>query len=435
MKKSSLVLAAPLVLGALTLSACSAGQSNASESSATQQSSATSSCRVMDSSLDWFGDNLTRIDEMIAELGECGGSGEYADGAPVAFFDWDNTVVKNDIGDAQTFWMLANGKVRQPADRDWRTVSPWITDEAARVLSGACDALAEPGEPMDTASQDGAGCADEILSVYSEGVTTTGEEAFTGFNARRIEPQYAFAAQLLAGWTTEEVKEFATSAREQNLDAAEGATQVVGTTEVTGWVRYYDQVVDLIETLRANGFDVRIISASAEPVAEVWGEALGFGAGKVMGVVTSSADSEKLTTTLASCGGDEASMPYIEGKRCRVNEEVFGIDSSEAFEVADEPARAAFAAGDSDTDVSFMSDATGLRLAINRNKTELMCQAYFNADGKWIVNPMFIDPKGQQAEPYPCSTQGMILPDGGTGPLTGEDGQAVPDQEDTVFAG
>lgn len=79
----------------------------------------------MDSSLDWFGNNRTAIDEMIAEVGECGGSGEYADGAPVALFDWDNTVVKNDIGDAQTFWMLANGKVCQPAGRDWRTVSPW----------------------------------------------------------------------------------------------------------------------------------------------------------------------------------------------------------------------------------------------------------------------------------------------------------------------
>ena len=31
-------------------------------------------------------------------------------------------------------------------------------------------------------------------------------------------------------------------------------------------------------------------------------------------------------------------------------------------------------AGDSDTDISFMVDSTEMRLVINRNKTELMCQ-------------------------------------------------------------
>ncbi|WP_202914987.1 MULTISPECIES: hypothetical protein [unclassified Mycolicibacterium] len=37
-------------------------------------------------------------------------------------------------------------------------------------------------------------------------------------------------------------------------------------------MRYYPQMQDLVETLRANGFDVRIISASAEPVVRVWAE-------------------------------------------------------------------------------------------------------------------------------------------------------------------
>lgn len=254
-----------------------------------------------------------------------------------------------------------------------------------------------------------------------------------GFNARHIESQYAFAAQLLAGWTTEEVKEFASSAREQNLNAAEGATQVVGTTEVTGWVRYYGQVVDLIGTLRANGFDVRIISVSAEPVAEVWGEALDFGADRVMGVITSPGDGGTPTTMLASCGGDEAAMPYIEGKRCRVNEEVFGIDSSEAFEAADEPARAAFAAGDSDTDVSFHVGrhraAPGDQPEQDRAHVPGLLQRRRQVDRPPDVHR----PEGSAGRPYPCSTGGMISPDGGSGPLTGDDGQVVPDRDDTVF--
>ena len=38
-----------------------------------------------------------------------------------------------------------------------------------------------------------------------------------------------------------------------------------------------------------------------------------------------------------------------------------------------------------------------------------------NADGRWLINPMFIEPKAQQADGYTCDEYGL------------------PDQEDTVF--
>ena len=195
-------------------------------------------------------------------------------------------------------------------------------------------------------------------------------------------------------------------------------------------MRYYPQMRDLIATLQANGFDVRIISASAEPVVRVWAADLGIPADKVMGVRTER-DGDVVTSRLVPCGGS-VSIPYIEGKRCRVNEEVFGISGPAAYDVAAPPRRAAFGAGDSDTDVSFLSDATALRLAVNRNKTELMCRAYDDADGRWIVNPMFIEPEGQ-AEPYACATEGYVEPGGGDGPLRRADGSLVPDQADSVF--
>ena len=369
---------------------------------------------------------------MIKEKGKCGGDGDVASGAPLALFDWDNTVVRNDIGDATTFWMIANGKILQP--NDWAEVSTFLASAAVQELTSSCSALAEPGHPLPTNPEDGVACADAILSVYSEGKTTGGEKAFENYNARRIEPQYAFAAQLQAGYTDQDVTAFATQAREQNLAAEQDATQKVGSKEVTGWVRYYDQVTSLIKTLKENGFDVRIISASAEPVARVWAEPLGLTGNKVMGVAVEH-DGDKITTKLKPCGGDEAGMPYIEGKRCRVNQDVFGITGPDAFKQAPEGQRPAFSAGDSDTDVTFLTDATALRLAINRNKVELMCNAYDNEDGKWLINPMFIEPKGQREEPYPCSTNGEILPDGSTGPLKDIAGNLIEDQKDTVFGG
>ena len=76
--------------------------------------------------------------------------------------------------------------------------------------------------------------------------------------------------------------------------------------------------------------------------------------------------------------------------------------------------------------MTFTSDATALRLVINRNQIELMCRAYDNADGRWLINPMFFDPLGM-SPPYPCATQGFDEPNGDQAPLRRPDGSVVPD--------
>lgn len=413
------------VLAAATFVLAGCG-GNDNQQATSQGAQAESGCRTLAADPGWYGDNRDRIDKLIGELGTCGANGSVADGAPLALFDWDNTMVKNDIGDATFFWMVRNGKLRAPAGGDWASTSPYLTPQAAAALAKAC-AAAKPGQPMPTDTD--TGCADELVSVYTDGATRADEPAFAGFNARRFEPSYAWAAQMLAGWRESELTGFAEAARRENLDAPEGAEQKVGSDDETGWVRYYPQMRDLVETLRANGFDVRIISASAEPVVRVWAADLGFTPDKVMGVRTER-DGDVLTSKLVPCGGETA-IPYIEGKRCRVNEEVFGVKGAAAFEQQPEPKRAAFAAGDSDTDVTFLSDATGLRLVLNRQKTELMCTAYDNSDGRWLVNPMFIKPM-DKGDTYDCATEGYIEPSGKEAPLHRADGSVVPDQEDRV---
>lgn len=413
------------VLAAATFVLAGCG-GNDNQQATSQGAQAEPGCRTLAADPGWYGDNRDRIDKLIGELGTCGANGSVADGAPLALFDWDNTMVKNDIGDATFFWMVRNGKLRAPAGGDWASTSPYLTPQAAAALAKAC-AAAKPGQPMPTDTD--TGCADELVSVYTDGETRADEPAFAGFNARRFEPSYAWAAQMLAGWRESELTGFAEAARRENLDAPEGAEQKVGSDDETGWVRYYPQMRDLVETLRANGFDVRIISASAEPVVRVWAADLGFTPDKVMGVRTER-DGDVLTLKLVPCGGETA-IPYIEGKRCRVNEEVFGVKGAAAFEQQPEPKRAAFAAGDSDTDVTFLSDATGLRLVLNRQKTELMCTAYDNSDGRWLVNPMFIKPM-DKGDTYDCATEGYIEPSGKEAPLHRADGSVVPDQEDRV---
>ncbi|VAZ85903.1 haloacid dehalogenase-like hydrolase [Mycobacterium persicum] len=384
-------------------------------------------CRTLAADPGWYGDNRERIDAMIDRLGSCGKAESGTAGAPLALFDWDNTMVRNDVGNATFYWMINNSKIRQPAAGNWSTTSAYLTTEAAAALAAACGGLADPGQPLPTGSN--RGCADELVAVYTKHETRSGASAFTGYNRRRIQPADAWAAQLLAGWTEAEITDFATAARKQNLDATQGSEQTVGSTRQTGWVRYHTQMRDLVGTLLANGFDVRIISASAEPVVRVWAAAIGIPADHVMGVRTDH-DGDILTPRLGWCGG-EPSMPFNEGKRCRINEQLFGVQGAAAFQQSPEQRRQVFAAGDSDGDVSFVTDATALRLVLNRNQIELMCWAYANADGKWMVNPVFIDPL-PMSPPYPCATRGFDEPGGGQAPLRQADGTVLPDQQDRV---
>ncbi|MEW2588645.1 haloacid dehalogenase-like hydrolase [Streptomyces virginiae] len=384
----------------------------------------------------WYGDNQARLQQLIDRYGRCNPY-RPTRAKPVAVFDWDNTVVKNDVGDATMFWLLRNSRIHQPARGDWSTTSRFLTPAAAEALADACGALARPGTPLPTGTPAGAGCADEVNAVYGTAATRTGAAAFAGWDRRTMEPGYAWLPQLMQGWTAREIRGFAAAARTENLAAPVGATQQVGTGRATGWVRYYDQQKDLIMSLRKAGFDVWISSASPQPVVEVWAEGVGIDADRVIGIRNTTTRGGAYTTRLQGCGsvrdGADTMITFIDGKRCWINKEIFGVRGPAAERVQPAARRQVFAAGDSDTDISFLRDATALRLVVNRNKSELMCRAYDNSDGKWIVNPMFIEPKKQKTSPYPCSTTGYVDHDGTPGPVRRADGTVVPDQTDTVY--
>lgn len=385
----------------------------------------------------WYGGNQARIQQLIDRYGSCAPHQHGGRTKPVAVFDWDNTVIKNDVGDATMYWLLRNSRIREPERGDWRTTSRFLTPAAATALRTACPAGTGRDRTLPTATD--TACADEILSVYGEATTTFGDAAFAGYDRRTMEPSYAWLAQLTHGWTAAQVRSFAAAARTENLAAPLGATQKVGsTTDATGYVRYYDQQRDLIRTLRRAGFDVWIVSASPQPVVDVWAKGVDVAPGHVIGI-RSTTERGRYTSNLNACGtsrpGDDSQITYIDGKRCWINKEIFGVRGAAASKVQPPSKRAVFAAGDSDTDVSMLRDATGLRLALNRNKTELMCRSYDDADGKWLVNPMFIGAKGRKDGAYPCATSGYTASDGAAGPVRRGDGSVIPDQRDTVYAG
>ncbi|GAA3397529.1 haloacid dehalogenase-like hydrolase [Streptomyces roseoviridis] len=385
-------------------------------------------CPALTTADGWHGDNKARLERLIAD--HCRKKTPRGD-KPLAIFDWDNTVIKNDVGDATFFWLLRHDRVRPPRNGDWTTTSRHLTPDAATALRNAC-----PTGTRTLPTATDTRCADELLAVYATGATTAGATAFAGHDHRRMDPQYAWLAQLLHGWTPGQVRSFATAARAENLAAPQGATQRVGSSRVTGWIRHYDQQRDLLRALEDAGFAVWIVSASPEPVVDVWAEGIGIPASRAIGI-RNTTEHGRLTSHLRGCGtvadGEDRMITYIDGKRCWINQEILGVHGPAAERVQPAHRRQVLAAGDSDTDVSFLRDATGLRLVVNRNKNELMCRAYDDADGRWIVNPMFIEPKQRKPDPYPCATTGYTAADGTPAPVRRADGSVVPDQRDTVY--
>ncbi len=346
---------------------------------------------LLNSELKWQPEVLARLEEFILANGKNAPTFDPAK-PPVAIFDWDNTIIKNDIGDLAFAWMLKNDKILQPESGDWRKICPHLSSEAVLSLASACGGT-EAGKPIKTSTN--TACADELLSIYSQGKTLNGKVAFKEINDNWLEPSYALAAFVFKGYKPDEVHGFAKLAIKEALDAPVGATQMIGSGEYNAYVRVYDEMKDLVRVLKEYGFDVWIVSASTQYVVETFAAQIGMSKDRVIGIRSEIGEDGKILSVLKPCGpskpGESNLMTYRDGKRCWINKVIFENDGPHADKpAADLNLRPVFSAGDSDTDVSFMLDATGLKLVIDRGSKELMSYARSNIDGKWLVHPMFM---------------------------------------------
>ncbi len=381
--------------------------------------------RTLDPSIPgWLPQNRARLDALLATRGAASPGYDPAH-RPVATFDWDNTMMRNDIGDATMAWMLRHDAIVQPPARDWSVTSAALTAAARATLNAACDAAGEPGRPLATRAN--VACTDALYAIYDDGKTPAGAPAWTHAITLTTNEAYAWLARLLAGHTPAEVAALAHDAYVEASQAPVGATQTVGShAGVTAYVRIYPAMHDLVGALQANGFDVWIVSASPQHVSEVVAREVGIDAEHVIGIRSVTGADGRLGYSLEPCGDapPESVITFDQGKRCFINRVIFRRPPGAQLPKADAAHRQVFAAGDSDTDVAFVQDATDLKLVIDRNRVKLMCNAYSNAGGRWLVQPMFIDPLPPRAEPYPCST----ALDAAGRPLVDEDGRPMRDQ-------
>ena len=380
----------------------------------------------------WYGNNIATLTGWL-DSGGCGSETYDKHHRPVVLFDWDNTISKNDVGDAITFWYIANDKVLQPPGQDWHNTSHYMTDAGAAALTAACGTTVPAGQPLPTSTS--SACADEMLSMYNNEVTRGGLPAWAGANLRRDEPAFAWTAQLLAGSTHAEVAANTLAAITPQLAAAAGTTQTIGTTTgLNGWLRLYDQQRSLIAAAHSRGFDVWVITASPQDVIGAVAPMVGIPTDHVVGIRSLTDSAGKLTYGFQGCGtvpDGDSMIPTIQGKRCYVNKFVFGDPTPTAMQRRADGTRQFLSVADTDSDVEFMRDAK-YKLVINRNKSDMMCHAYYNEGDSWRVNPMFINPKAARTALYPCSTTAFTTETGASLPTRDEGGNIIPDQMDAV---
>lgn len=216
----------------------------------------------------------------------------------------------------------------------------------------------------------------------------------------------------------------AKAAYDESAAAPLGATQQIAGRILDGYLRIYEPMHELIPVLQDHGFDVWVVSASPQALAEVVGSPVGVAADHVVGIRNRVGPDGRYLAELEPCGtlGVNEVMTFDQGKRCWINKAIFHRSIPDQLPRSADPLlRPTFAAGDSDTDLAMVQDASELTLVVDRHKVKLMCNAWNNAHGRWIVQPMFIDPMPPATQPYPCSNAGA-------------NGGPVPDETGTRFA-
>lgn len=212
-----------------------------------------------------------------------GSAGYDASKKPIALFDWDNTVIKNDVGDMTLFWMLKMNKIFQPPDKK---LAPDELHYESRCTPRA-EGMRQPGQSRRSAADRqarGRGRADAILSVYLDNKGKTGLAAFGGYDYRRMEPTYAWAVQLQA-YSPAEISLMAKDALSPRPSPPSSTPpRPSATRQVNAYLRVYDQMKDLIGAMRDNGIEVWVINATSEPVVRAFSASVGSPTDRIVGV-------------------------------------------------------------------------------------------------------------------------------------------------------
>ena len=319
----------------------------------------------------WFTGNLDRIHRTLDAIQTATGSPR-----PAAVFDFDNTCVFRDVGQA-VFRMQLTGLRYRLRPEELAAILPSGQEEiGGKPLAAATSMLIESYTvlwPLIDAGEHARAMAMPQYGLFTTPLLwlTAAARRDARFGSAFVLP---FMGRLLAGYTVAEVRRFAaevlTAAQAEPLAEERLRTEApapVGRIEAglpTG-LQVHAEMRQLMHTLGDRGIDCVVISASTEWVVQEAVRLLGFPVAEnhIFGIRVGLDSAGRLTTA----DPDDYPVTYRQGK----------VEIIDRF-VKRTPL---LIAGDADTDYEMLTlPGVALRLLINRNLTSLIATLYADSE-------------------------------------------------------
>lgn len=249
---------------------------------------------------------------------------------PLAVFDCDDTLIRGDIGEAMFYFQLEHFLFR---------TSPailWTDYPKHEELSNLYEGLA--ALPPDKAVHDRRfiSFADMMLDWY-----------FGQLAQRKTEKACSDIVKLFTGFTPDEVRQIARSTTQRGLESPVG-THMIGTHVLPMGVRFIQETVELLNLLRAKGFDIWTVSGSNQWSVETICDRLGISTDHVIGINLELEAGRFKPATIPP-------VPVIEGKVAALQTRTFS--------------RPNIVVSDSTYDIPLFNYATDLKVLVNANES------------------------------------------------------------------
>jgi phosphoserine phosphatase len=292
------------------------------------------------------------------------------------FFDWDNTVIRGDVGDLVMLAVLAHAPIQRPRPGAWGP----LTDRAEAAL----DAVFGDDDTIDPAHPRRDALATLLADIVWRETLPDGAPAFAPTRTRAYRGGYFAMAAIVESQPLAARRTLALEAFAQALAAPEGDVVRVGTEgayEVERFARVRGAMVAVRMLAEAHGLETWVVSASQEDAVRAVAERVGFEPARVLGA-------RPATSARAFSPVEGAPvMTFDEGKRAAIAHHVEGASPERALE---HRPRVAIALGDSDTDHAMLEDAAELVVLVDRGQPRVTAlAARREAEGRAVIRVPF----------------------------------------------
>ncbi|MCX5797611.1 MAG: hypothetical protein NTY77_19140 [Elusimicrobia bacterium] len=306
----------------------------------------------------WLPENKARLERLIREHGR-GAPGYDPKRPPLATFDWDNTMIRNDIGEAVFYRAIKELAFKfEQGDKFWGFIPKEFGRDALRA---DYEAIAKLPLAQAQRTPEYRRYRKHFHEVY-ERVKKEGPG---------LGLDYGWLVQLMVGFSPGELERFADETIAEELAKPLGEELIAGfdgdpsPVKIASGIRPHKEMFDLVRRLQEAGWEVRIVSATAEWIVARFAALAGIPPERAHGVRVRLRRG-RLTTLLTQ-------RTWGQGKADTI------------LRLAGRPSL--LAGGDSNSDTQMLELSQGERLVVDFGREPLRGKA---RERGWLLQPPFV---------------------------------------------